>query len=94
MFHSRVVDHAMACEEIHGKQTVMQTSGTADASLTSHESTSLSCVCPFVLTDAESASEEPHRDAIPFDPALGQSELPPVVSLDTFFNVSLESPRD
>ena len=83
MFHSRVVDHAMACEEIHGKQLVMQTSGTADASLTSHESTSLSCVFPVVLTDADSSSEEPHRDAIPFDPALGQSEFPPVVARGT-----------
>ena len=72
LFHSRVVDHAVACEESNGKQTFTKTRSTADASVTSHESTSLPCAFPVVLTDAKSSFEEPHRDATRFDLALGQ----------------------
>ena len=67
----------------NGKQKTIQTSGTANASLTSHESIFLSFAVPAVLIKGKASFKEPHRDATPFDPALGQSEMPPVVSLGT-----------
>ena len=67
----------------NGNQKTNQTSGTADASLTSHESIFLSFAVPAVLIYGKASFKEPHRDATPFDPALGQSEMPAVVSLGT-----------
>ena len=64
-----------------GKQTLRNDYGNADASLPNHESTS----SPFAFPCAISLLEESHSDAILFDQALGQSELPPVASIDTHF---------
>ena len=48
---------------------------------------------PTIFPDAKSSFQEPHRDAAPFDPALGQSELPPVVSSDTHFSMFHLNPQ-
>ena len=48
---------------------------------------------PPILTDAKSSFQEPHRDAAPLDPALGQSELPPVVSSDTHLSMFHLNPQ-
>ena len=86
---NRTVDHVDACEDSIGKQTLRNDYGNADASLPSHESTS----SPFAFPCANCRLEESHSDAIHFDQALGQSELPPVASVDTHLSMFHLNPQ-
>ena len=81
--------HIDACEDSIGKETLRNDNGNADADLPSHESTSF----PFVFPIANSLLGESHRDTIDIDLALGQSELPPVASIDTHFSMFHLNPQ-
>ena len=87
--HNRVVDHVFACDDSIGKQTLRNDHGNTDASLPSHESTSLS----FAFPCANSFLRESHRDAIHIDQALGQSELLPVASIYTHVSMFQLNPQ-